>query len=74
MAGELVTGPGLIQWGTLLLGRSQAAGVVTPYRWKAPKGWEAMPGLDSGTVKRAQQYGRGPAGSSRSRARSRWTR
>ncbi|MGW4810559.1 phage distal tail protein [Kitasatospora cineracea] len=60
MAGELVTGPGLIQWGTLLLGRSQAAGVVTPYRWKTPKGWETMPGLDSGTVKRAQQYGAWP--------------
>lgn len=60
MAGELVVGPGLIQWGTTLLGRCQAAGVVTPYRWKTPKGWQSMPALDSGTVKRPQQHGGWP--------------
>ncbi|PBC80107.1 hypothetical protein BX265_4943 [Streptomyces sp. TLI_235] len=57
MAGELVTGPGLIQWGSLLLGRRQAAGVATPYRWRTVTGWEETPGLDSGTVNRAQQHG-----------------
>ncbi len=60
MAGELVVGPGLIQWGTLLLGRNQAAGAVTPYRWKKVDGWQTTPAQDSGTVKRSQQYGGWP--------------
>ncbi|MFB7617832.1 hypothetical protein [Kitasatospora sp. NPDC056181] len=60
MAGELVTGPGLIQWGSLLLGRRQAAGVVTPYRWSGLSGWEETPALDSGTVNRSQQHGAWP--------------
>ena len=60
MAGELVTGPGLIQWGSLLLGRSQAAGVATSYRWRSITGWEETPGLDSGTQLRAQQHGGWP--------------
>ncbi len=57
MAGELVTGPGLIQWGTLLLGRLQAQGVTTPYRWSRISGWQETPGQDSGTTPRAQQSG-----------------
>lgn len=60
MAGELVTGPGLIQWGTLLLGRRQAAAITTPYRWRSLSGWEETPALDSGTVNRAQQHGAWP--------------
>ncbi|GAA1977440.1 phage distal tail protein [Kitasatospora viridis] len=61
MAGELVTGPGLIQWGTLLLGRSRAGGVATtPYRWGTITGWEETPALDSGTVARAQDIGAWP--------------
>ncbi|WP_441251202.1 hypothetical protein [Kitasatospora sp. McL0602] len=57
MAGELVTGPGLIQWGTLLLGRWQAGATVTPYRWQKLSGWAETPGLDSGNAPRAQQHG-----------------
>ncbi len=61
MAGELVTGPGLIQWGNLLLGRSRAGGVATsPYRWRTITGWQDTPGLDSGTVLRAQDHGGWP--------------
>ncbi|MGW4648036.1 phage distal tail protein [Kitasatospora sp. NPDC004289] len=61
MAGELVTGPGLIQWGTLLLGRSRAGGVATTsYRWSSISGWEDTPSLDSGTQLRAQQHGAWP--------------
>lgn len=60
MAGELVTGPGLIQWGTLLLGRRQATGTLTPYRWQTLSGWEETPSLDSGTVLRPQQHGAWP--------------
>lgn len=60
MAGELVTGPGLIQWGTLLLGRRQATGTITPYRWRTITGWEETPALDGGTVNRPQQDGAWP--------------
>jgi hypothetical protein len=60
VAGELVTGPGLIQWGNLLLGRRQSAGTVTPYRWRSLTGWEETPAQDSGTVARAQQHGAYP--------------
>jgi hypothetical protein len=57
MAGELVTGPGLIQWGPLLLGRRQASDTVTPYRWRGISGWEETPPLDSGDVQRSQAHG-----------------
>ena len=60
MAGELVTGPGLVQWGPLLIGRWQAGAVTTPYRWRVLTGWEDLPGLDSGTVARAQHSGAYP--------------
>lgn len=60
MAGELVTAPGLIQYGDLLMGRSQAAGITTIYRWRALTGWEDTPGLDSGTVLRAADHGAWP--------------
>jgi hypothetical protein len=61
VAGELVTGPGLIQWGTLLLGRSRAGGVASSaYRWSHLTGWQDTPGLDSGTVARAQDIGAWP--------------
>jgi hypothetical protein len=61
VAGELVTGPGLIQWGTLLIGRSRGGGVATtPYRWRTLTGWEETPSLDSGTVLRAQDHGGWP--------------
>lgn len=57
MAGELVTGPGLVQWGSLLIGRWQAGNTVTPYRWQSISGWEETPGLDSGNAPRAQHHG-----------------
>lgn len=60
MAGELVVGPGLIQWGDLLIGRNQAADVTTPFRWRSLSGWEDTPALDSGTVNRSQQHGAWP--------------
>jgi hypothetical protein len=60
VAGELVTGPGLIQWGPLLLGRRQASGTLTPYRWREISGWEETPALDSGNVDRAQAHGAYP--------------
>ncbi|MFI6443831.1 phage distal tail protein [Kitasatospora sp. NPDC050543] len=60
MAGELVTGPGLIQWGSLLIGRRQATATITPYRWRTVTGWEETPALDSGNAMRAQQHGGWP--------------
>jgi hypothetical protein len=57
VAGELVTGPGLVQWGSLLLGRWQTGSVITPYRFKSVTGWQDLPGLDSGNVPRAQTHG-----------------
>ncbi|WP_457028112.1 phage distal tail protein [Kitasatospora sp. P5_F3] len=60
MAGELVTGPGLIQWGSTLLGRFQDGGVTTSYRWRRITGWEETPTQDSGTTLRAQQHGAYP--------------
>ncbi|RMB83643.1 phage distal tail protein [Streptomyces shenzhenensis] len=50
-AGALVTRPGHVQFGDLLLGPG------TPYRWKSLTGWEELPGLDSGTVLRADAHG-----------------
>jgi tail protein len=46
--------PGQIQYGELLLGHA------TPYRWKVLTGWEALPGLDSGTVLRSGAHGAHP--------------
>ncbi|MFG7941183.1 phage distal tail protein [Streptomyces cacaoi] len=50
-AGDLVTAPGHVQFGELLLGPG------TPYRWAKLTGWEESPGLDSGTVPRADAHG-----------------
>ncbi|MDT0346755.1 phage distal tail protein [Streptomyces litchfieldiae] len=46
--------PGQIRYGALLLGRA------TPYRWTTLTGWEALPGLDSGTVLRSGAHGAHP--------------
>ncbi|MGW4727671.1 phage distal tail protein [Streptomyces shenzhenensis] len=53
-AGTLVTRPGHVQYGDLLLGPG------TPYRWKTLTGWEDLPPLDSGTVERAGAHGAFP--------------
>ncbi|MEV7441038.1 hypothetical protein AB0O22_07785 [Streptomyces sp. NPDC091204] len=50
-AGDLVTAPGHIQFGALLLGPG------TPYGWKNLPGWEDSPGVDSGTVNRSDAHG-----------------
>ncbi|MCX4818357.1 phage tail family protein [Streptomyces sp. NBC_01142] len=50
-AGDLVTAPGHIQFGDLLLGPG------TPYRWKNLPGWEDSPAVDSGTVNRSDAHG-----------------
>ncbi|MFF0630390.1 phage distal tail protein [Streptomyces sp. NPDC004296] len=50
-AGDMVTAPGHVQFGELLLGPG------TPYRWQSLTGWEDSPGLDSGTVPRADAHG-----------------
>ncbi|MET9914574.1 hypothetical protein ABZZ74_49160 [Streptomyces sp. NPDC006476] len=50
-AGALVTRPGHVQYGDLLIGPG------TPYRWKAITGWEELPTLDSGSVARADAHG-----------------
>ncbi|MFI0739349.1 phage distal tail protein [Streptomyces sp. NPDC021100] len=52
MAGERVTRPGHIQIGDDLL-----LGPGTPYGWRSLTGWEESPGLDSGTVARADAHG-----------------
>lgn len=52
--GELVTRPGHVQYGDLLFGPG------TPYRWQQITGWEDLPGLDSGTVARADAHGAFP--------------
>lgn len=53
-AGDLVTRPGHIQYGPLLLGPG------TPYRWKELTGWEELPAIDSGTVARSDAHGAFP--------------
>ncbi|MEV0559457.1 hypothetical protein AB0I27_39175 [Streptomyces sp. NPDC050597] len=53
-AGALVTQPGHIQYGDLLLGPG------TPYRWRTLTGWEELPPLDSGTVQRSDAHGAFP--------------
>ena len=52
--GDLVTRPGHVQYGDLLLGPG------TPYRWQSITGWEDLPGLDSGTVSRSDAHGAFP--------------
>ncbi|MGI5350206.1 phage distal tail protein [Streptomyces sp. CA-250714] len=49
--GDLVTRPGHVQYGELLLGPG------TPYRWRQITGWEELPALDSGTVSRPDAHG-----------------
>ncbi|MGC9536568.1 phage distal tail protein [Streptomyces sp. UG1] len=49
--GSLITRPGQVQYGELLLGAG------TPYRWRGITGWEDLPALDSGTVARADAHG-----------------
>jgi hypothetical protein len=60
VAGELVVGPGLVQYGDLLLGRCRAEGVETPYRWSNLSGWDESPAVDSGTVLRPTSHGGWP--------------
>lgn len=49
--GDLLTKPGQVQYGDLLLGRG------TAYRWATLTGWAELPALDSGTVLRAGAHG-----------------
>ncbi|MFI9203338.1 phage distal tail protein [Streptomyces sp. NPDC053048] len=49
--GDQVHAPGHVQLGELLLGRG------TPYRWRSLSGWEDLPGLDNGSVARADAHG-----------------
>ena len=51
MAGDMVSVPGHVQFGELLLGPG------TPYRWQSLTGWEDSPGLDSGSVARSDAHG-----------------
>lgn len=53
-AGALVTQPGHVQYGDLLLGPG------TPYRWRTLTGWGDLPALDSGSVQRADGHGAFP--------------
>ncbi|MEU0675078.1 hypothetical protein ABZ330_19725 [Streptomyces sp. NPDC006172] len=53
-AGALVTQPGHVQYGDLLLGPG------TPYRWRTLTGWGDLPALDSGSVQRADAHGAFP--------------
>ncbi|WP_345174760.1 phage distal tail protein [Streptomyces lavendulae] len=52
--GSLVTRPGHVQYGELLLGPG------TPYRWRGITGWEELPSLDSGSVARSDAHGEFP--------------
>ncbi|KUN96201.1 phage distal tail protein [Streptomyces caeruleatus] len=54
--GSLITRPGQVQYGELLLGAG------TPYRWRGITGWEELPALDSGTVPRSDAHGAFPGG------------
>ncbi|WP_432155525.1 phage distal tail protein [Streptomyces sp. bgisy153] len=53
-AGALVTQPGHVQYGDLLLGPG------TPYRWRTLTGWGDLPALDSGSVQRSDAHGAFP--------------
>lgn len=52
--GDLVTLPGHVQFGDLLLGPR------TTYGWQSLTGWEDTPGYDSGTVNRSDAHGAYP--------------
>lgn len=52
--GSLITRPGQIQYGDLLLGAD------TPYRWKTLTGWEELPSLDSSSALRPDGHGAYP--------------
>lgn len=52
--GSLMTRPGQVQYGELLLGAG------TPYRWRGITGWEELPALDSATVPRSDAHGAFP--------------
>ncbi|MCY0942605.1 phage distal tail protein [Streptomyces antarcticus] len=52
--GSLITSPGQVQYGDLLLGTG------TPYRWRSISGWEDLPALDSGSVARSDAHGAFP--------------
>ncbi|MGW3057680.1 phage distal tail protein [Streptomyces goshikiensis] len=52
--GDLITRPGQVQYGSLLLGSG------TPYRWRDVTGWEELPALDSGDVPRSDAHGSFP--------------
>ncbi|MXM68302.1 hypothetical protein GR925_33990 [Streptomyces sp. HUCO-GS316] len=54
--GDLITRPGQVQYGELLLGAG------TPYLWRGITGWEDLPALDSGTVPRSDAHGAFPGG------------
>lgn len=53
-AGDMVTAPGHVQYGDVLLGPG------TPYGWQTLTGWEDSPALDSGTVNRSDAHGAFP--------------
>ncbi|MFD5591936.1 phage distal tail protein [Streptomyces asoensis] len=53
-AGALVTQPGHVQYGDLLLGPG------TAYRWRSLTGWGDLPALDSGSVQRSDAHGAFP--------------
>lgn len=50
-AGDQVTRPGHVQYGSFLIGPG------TPYAWVNLTGWEDLPPLDSGTVPRSDAHG-----------------
>ncbi|MFJ7267247.1 phage distal tail protein [Streptomyces sp. NPDC099050] len=52
--GSLITRPGQVQYGSLLLGAD------TRYGWRELTGWEELPALDSGTVARSGGHGAYP--------------
>ncbi|MFB6618232.1 phage distal tail protein [Streptomyces sp. NPDC085524] len=52
--GSLITRPGQVQYGNLLLGAG------TPYLWRSLTGWEELPALDSGSVARSDAHGELP--------------
>ncbi|MFC8584230.1 hypothetical protein ACFUGD_06695 [Streptomyces sp. NPDC057217] len=52
--GELITGPGQVQYGDLLLGAG------TSYRWRTLTGWEDLPDLDSSNAARPDSHGAYP--------------
>ncbi|WP_406298056.1 phage tail family protein [Embleya sp. NBC_00888] len=53
MAGELLTGPGQMQWGDLLIGPD-------PLRLRSLDGWEELPGLDDASMPYSGQHGSAP--------------